>query len=187
MPGPFDPERLHGSGTALVHGQAVGEVDDLVLCAVNDQHRRGDFGDLVNASRQERGRKKKDHRLHTHCNWVSILGKQGTCPGGISPHFSIVHFLKKLTLHFTIILDLQERYKDNTVLLSTPKPLPIRPTMHMIIVRLSKPKNQQWYVTKLQTLFEFYELFHWSPISVPGSNWEYHNAVSHCVFVKVFY
>ena len=51
MPGPFDPERLHGPGTALVHGQAVGEVDDLVLCAVNDQHGRGDFGDLVNASR----------------------------------------------------------------------------------------------------------------------------------------
>ena len=49
MPGPFDPERLHGPGTALVHGQAVGEVDDLVLCAVNDQHGRGDFGDLFNA------------------------------------------------------------------------------------------------------------------------------------------
>lgn len=49
MPGPFDPEWLHGPGTALVHGQAVGEVDDLVLCAVNDQHGRGDFGDLVNA------------------------------------------------------------------------------------------------------------------------------------------
>ena len=37
---------------------------------------------------EERGRKKKDHRLHTQCNRVSILGKQGMCPGGISPHFS---------------------------------------------------------------------------------------------------
>ena len=100
MPGPFDPERLHGPGTALVHGQAVGEVDDLVLCAVNDQHRRGDFGDLVNASRQERERKKKDHRLHTQCNPVSILGKQGMCPGGISPHFSSNSFFFKINFAF---------------------------------------------------------------------------------------
>ena len=82
MPGPFDPERLHGPGTALVHGQAVGEVDDLVLCAVNDQHGRGDFGDLVNASRQERGRKKKDHRLHTQCNIISYMKRVAT-PGSM--------------------------------------------------------------------------------------------------------
>ena len=100
MPGPFDPERLHGPGTALVHGQAVGEVDDLVLCAVNDQHGRGDFGDLVNASRQERERKKKDHRLHTQCNPVSILSKQGMCPGGLSPHFSSNSFFFKINFAF---------------------------------------------------------------------------------------
>lgn len=49
MPSPFNPQGLHGSGTALVHGQAVGEIDDLILCPVNDQHRRGNFRDLVNA------------------------------------------------------------------------------------------------------------------------------------------
>ena len=59
MPGPFDPEGLHGSGAALVHGQAVGEVDDLVLGPMNDQHRRGDFRDLVNAAdREGRGEKR---------------------------------------------------------------------------------------------------------------------------------
>lgn len=49
MPGPFHPERLHSSGTALVHCQAVGEVDDLILGAVDDQHGGGDLGYLVNA------------------------------------------------------------------------------------------------------------------------------------------
>lgn len=55
MPGPFDPQGLHGSGTALVHGQAVGEIDDLILCPMNDQHRRGDFRYLVNAANRKEG------------------------------------------------------------------------------------------------------------------------------------
>lgn len=49
MPSPFHPEGLHRAGTSLVHGQAVGEVDDLVFGPVDHQHRRGDFRDLVNA------------------------------------------------------------------------------------------------------------------------------------------
>ena len=49
MPGPFGPEGLHGPGTVFIHGQAMGEIDDLVLCTVNDQHGRGDFRYLVNA------------------------------------------------------------------------------------------------------------------------------------------
>lgn len=59
MSGPFHPEGLHGSGTALVHGQAVGEVDDLVLCTVDDQHRRGDFRDLVNAAKENGAGRKR--------------------------------------------------------------------------------------------------------------------------------
>lgn len=55
MPGPFHPQGLHGSGTALVHGQAVGEIDDLILCPMNDQHRRGDFRYLVNAANRKGG------------------------------------------------------------------------------------------------------------------------------------
>ena len=55
MASPFDPEGLHGPRTALVHGQAMGEIDDLVLCTMNDQHRRGNFRYLVNAAREERG------------------------------------------------------------------------------------------------------------------------------------
>lgn len=58
VPSPFNPQWLHGAGTALVHGQAVGEIDDLVLCTVNDQHRRGDLRDLVNAAKQNRGRER---------------------------------------------------------------------------------------------------------------------------------
>lgn len=53
MPGPLHPQGLHGPGAALVHGQAMGEVDDLILCPVDDQHGRSDFGYLVNAA--ERG------------------------------------------------------------------------------------------------------------------------------------
>lgn len=59
MPGPLHPEGLHGAGAALVHGQAVGEVDDLVLRPVNDQHGGGDFRDLVNAVDREGGGEKR--------------------------------------------------------------------------------------------------------------------------------
>lgn len=55
MPGPFNPQGLHGSGTALVHGQAVGEINDLILCPMNDQHRRGDLRYLVNAANRKGG------------------------------------------------------------------------------------------------------------------------------------
>lgn len=47
--GPLHPEGLHGAGAALVHGQAVGEVDDLVLGAVNHQHWGSHLRHLVNA------------------------------------------------------------------------------------------------------------------------------------------
>lgn len=30
----------------LIHGQAIGEVNDLILCLMNDQHGRCDFRDL---------------------------------------------------------------------------------------------------------------------------------------------
>lgn len=37
--GPLHPERLHGALATFVQRQAVGEVDDLVLCTVDHQHR----------------------------------------------------------------------------------------------------------------------------------------------------
>lgn len=45
------PERLHGFGAALEQSQAMGEVDHLVLCPVDDEHRGRDFGHFLNAGR----------------------------------------------------------------------------------------------------------------------------------------
>lgn len=47
------PQRLHSLGAALEQRQAVGEVDHLVLCSMDDQHRRRDFGHLLDARRGE--------------------------------------------------------------------------------------------------------------------------------------
>lgn len=47
--GPLHPQGLDGAGAALVHGQAMGEVDDLVLSAVNHQHWGRHLRHLVNA------------------------------------------------------------------------------------------------------------------------------------------
>lgn len=63
MPGPFDPEGLHSSGTALVHGEAMGEIDDFVLRPVNDQHRRRHLRYLVNAANRKAGRKRERSSL----------------------------------------------------------------------------------------------------------------------------
>lgn len=48
---PLHPQRLHSPRTALIHGQPVREVNDLVLRPMDDQHRGGDFGDLVDAAK----------------------------------------------------------------------------------------------------------------------------------------
>lgn len=50
------PERLHSLGAALEQSQAVGEVDHLVLCPVDDEHRGRDFGHFLNA---KKGKKEK--------------------------------------------------------------------------------------------------------------------------------
>lgn len=65
MPSPLNPQGLHSTGTALIHRQAMGEIDDLILGTVNDQHRRGDFRYLVNAAKQK-GRGEKDSFSHIH-------------------------------------------------------------------------------------------------------------------------
>ncbi|TNN50009.1 hypothetical protein EYF80_039817 [Liparis tanakae] len=54
--GPLHPERLHGALAALVQRQAVGEVDDLVLRAVDHQHGRRHLGNLVDALEGETAR-----------------------------------------------------------------------------------------------------------------------------------
>lgn len=49
VPGALHPQRLHGPLAALVQRQAVREVDDLVLRAVDHQHWRRYLRDLVDA------------------------------------------------------------------------------------------------------------------------------------------
>ena len=51
--GALHPQRLHGALTALVQRQAVGEVDDLVLRAMDHQHWGRHLGDLVDASEEK--------------------------------------------------------------------------------------------------------------------------------------
>lgn len=57
MPRPLHPQRLHGFGAALEQGQAVREVDHLVLRPVNDEHRRRDFGNFLDAKNRQNVRK----------------------------------------------------------------------------------------------------------------------------------
>ena len=48
---PLHPQRFHGPLAALVQRKAMGEVDDLVLRAVDHQHRGRHLGHLVDAGR----------------------------------------------------------------------------------------------------------------------------------------
>lgn len=43
------PQGLHRTRATLIHSQAVGEVDHLVLCAMDHQDWRRHLGNLVNA------------------------------------------------------------------------------------------------------------------------------------------
>lgn len=51
VPGALHPQRLHGALAALVQRHAVGEVDDLVLRAVDHKHRRRNLGNFVDAAK----------------------------------------------------------------------------------------------------------------------------------------
>lgn len=46
--GSLHPQGFHGAGAALIHGQAVREVDDLILCTVDHQHWGSHLGHLIN-------------------------------------------------------------------------------------------------------------------------------------------
>lgn len=46
--GSLHPKGLDCTGAALVHGQAMGEVNHLILCTVDYQHWRCHLGHLVN-------------------------------------------------------------------------------------------------------------------------------------------
>lgn len=59
VPGPVHPQRLHSLGAALEERQAVGEVDDFVLRTVDDEDRRGDFGDLLDAAKRVDGEERR--------------------------------------------------------------------------------------------------------------------------------
>lgn len=51
---PFDPERLHRALTAFIQSQAMREVNDLVLRAMNNQDRRRYLRNLIDAVEEER-------------------------------------------------------------------------------------------------------------------------------------
>lgn len=70
--GSFHPQGLDGTGAALVHGQAVGEVDHLVFRAVDHKHRGRHFGHLVNT--MEREETEKDYGYE----WVRNYSKGQT-------------------------------------------------------------------------------------------------------------
>lgn len=46
---PFDPERLHGALATFIQSQTMREVDDLVLCAVDNEYWRRDLRNLIDA------------------------------------------------------------------------------------------------------------------------------------------
>lgn len=48
------PKRLDCTGTALIHGQAVGEVDDLIFCTVDYEHWGRHLGHFVNTVKGKR-------------------------------------------------------------------------------------------------------------------------------------
>lgn len=56
------PEGLHSLGAALEQSQAVGEVNHLVLCPVDDEHRGRDFGHFLNAIKGEKGGTRKERK-----------------------------------------------------------------------------------------------------------------------------
>ena len=64
--GPFHPQGLHSSRAALVDGQAVREVDHLILCAVNDQHGGRHLRHLINAAEQGGERERERERKNTY-------------------------------------------------------------------------------------------------------------------------
>lgn len=51
----LNPEWLDGPGALLVDGEAVREVDDLVLGAVDHQDGGGNFRDFVDAGKKKAG------------------------------------------------------------------------------------------------------------------------------------
>lgn len=57
VPRPLHPQRLHRLGAALEQSQAVGEVDHLVLGAVDDEHGGGDFRHFLNAKKKKKTEK----------------------------------------------------------------------------------------------------------------------------------
>lgn len=50
----FDPEWLHGSLTTFVQSQTMGEVDDLILCAVDNEHWWCYLWNLIDAVEKEK-------------------------------------------------------------------------------------------------------------------------------------
>lgn len=61
VPGALHPQRFHGTRASLVDGQAVREIDHLVLCAMNHEDRRGHLWHLINAE----GEKQTSLNLYT--------------------------------------------------------------------------------------------------------------------------
>lgn len=85
--GPFDPQGLHRSGTLLVDGHSVREVDHLVLGAMYHQHRRGHFGYFVDtASEREMSQLSRFLPNRPHLPWESIEEPGPFCRWECYPH-----------------------------------------------------------------------------------------------------
>lgn len=150
MPGPFDPEGLHSSGTALVHSEAMGEIDDFVLRPVNDQHRRRHLRYLVNAANRKAGRKRERSSLVLLTDnitiWLNQARRQGRSHCAPNPtHFSSNSFFKN-TFRFGIISDLQNRAEiiktSYTPLASCPRVATVH--YHVTFVETKKAMPAHW-------------------------------------------
>lgn len=68
------PQRLHRLGAALEQSQAVGEVDHLVVCPVDNQHRGRDFRNLLDAKEKKKKKGRSCVKLSA-CDEASLWGR----------------------------------------------------------------------------------------------------------------
>lgn len=92
--GSLHPQGLDGAGAALVHGQAMGEVDHLILSAVNYQHWGRHLGHLVNAGGEKDRMVFKEGKLFLFFFWGWGRGEGGVLllKACISPFFKCLLF-----------------------------------------------------------------------------------------------
>lgn len=85
VPGPIHPQRLHSLGAAFEKRQAMGKVDDFILRAVDDEDRRGDFGDLFDAAKKVGGKEMREGGKYRDQGTPIPPAPQNTFPWGEGP------------------------------------------------------------------------------------------------------